>query len=161
MWQNWAFDAWHAIISGLSGNEMYCESDLITRYSSGMEYSNDFLRIWWSKGILCILYRLNWSDLSTRGCVVQHTECLTSWMIEVSWTCTYTKWFHLPIGVGLIWGVQLVQFLAKIKLNNHPSWWSSLLCHRGLSTFCSMFSQPSLMAVFTRLCTPLQSLMKT
>ena len=51
----------------LRGNEIYCKSDLIARYSSWMEYSYDFFRTGWTKGMLCILLRLNCSDFSTKG----------------------------------------------------------------------------------------------
>ena len=43
MQQNCPFDTWHAIMSVLSGNEMYCLSDLIVRYSSCIVYLNVFL----------------------------------------------------------------------------------------------------------------------
>ena len=46
---------------------MHCKSDLTARYSSWMEYLNDFFRTEWTKGMLCILYTLNCSDLSTKG----------------------------------------------------------------------------------------------
>ena len=46
---------------------MYCKSDLIARYSSWIEYLNDSFRTWWAKGMLCILQRLNYNDLSTEG----------------------------------------------------------------------------------------------
>ena len=50
-----------------SGNKMYLISNLIVRYSSWIEYLNDFLRIGWTNDILCILNRWNWGDLSRRG----------------------------------------------------------------------------------------------
>ena len=53
--------------SALRGKEIYWESDLIARYSSWMEYLNDLFRIGWTNRMLCILYRLNRNDLSTRG----------------------------------------------------------------------------------------------
>ena len=55
MWQNCPFDIWHATMSSLRENEIYYESYLITIYSSQMEYLNDFFRIGWTKGMLCIL----------------------------------------------------------------------------------------------------------
>ena len=41
------------------------------------------------------------------------------------------------------------------------SWLSSLLCHTCPGTFCSIPSQSSMTSVFSRVCTHLQSLMKT
>ena len=67
MLQNCPFDTWHAIMSILSGNEIYCSSDLMARYSSWIEYLKWFLRIGWTNGILCILNRWNFSNSSTRG----------------------------------------------------------------------------------------------
>ena len=98
MLQNWPFDTWHAIMSVLSGNKMYCESDLLARYSSWMEYLKDFLRIGWTNGILCILYRLSWSDLLTRGRVVWHAECLTSWMFEFHELVHIANVFTISLG---------------------------------------------------------------
>ena len=51
----------------LSSNEIYYASYLIARYSSWIEYLNDFLKVEGANGILCILYKLNCSDLLTRG----------------------------------------------------------------------------------------------
>ena len=54
-------------MSVLSRNEMYCSSDLIVRHSSCIMYLNYFLRIGCTYGMLCILNRWNWSDLSNKG----------------------------------------------------------------------------------------------
>ena len=43
----------------------------------------------------------------------------------------------------------------------HPSWLHSLLCHTGPCTFCSMSSHPLMMLLFTGICTPLESPVKT
>ena len=67
MWQNCPFDTLHAMMLVLRGNEIYCESDLIARYSSWMEYLNDCLRIGWTTRMLCMLYKFKWHDLLTRG----------------------------------------------------------------------------------------------
>ena len=112
MWQNCPFDTWHAMMSVLSGNDIYCESDLFGRYSSQMEYLNDFFRTGWANGMLCTLHRLNWSDCQLGGCATQHTEHQTTWTIGVSWAYTCTKCFQLPIDVELTEGVKLVDFLV-------------------------------------------------
>ena len=46
---------------------MYCLSTLMARYSSLIEYLNDFSRLGWTNGIFCILSRWGCRDLSTRG----------------------------------------------------------------------------------------------
>ena len=86
MRQNCPFDTWHAIMSVVSGNKMYCSSNLMVRYSSWIEYLNDFLRFGWTNGILCILNRWNWSDLSTRG------MCSTTYKVfEIMNDCSFIK----------------------------------------------------------------------
>ena len=67
MQQNWPLETWHAIMSLLSGNEIYCPSNLMARFSSWMVYWNDFWSVGWTSGILWILKRWNCSDLSMRG----------------------------------------------------------------------------------------------
>ena len=69
-------------------------------YSSWMEYLNDF---WGMDGPTRCVFYINLTEVIYQlgGCVEQHTECMTSWMIEGSWTCIYTKCFHLPIGLKL------------------------------------------------------------
>ena len=52
-------------MSVLSGDKIYCPSDLIVRSSSLIEYLNNFLRIGCTNGILCILNRWYWRNLST------------------------------------------------------------------------------------------------
>ena len=50
-----------------SQGEIYCGCELIARNSSWMEYLNDFFKIGWTIGMLCMMYRLNWNDLLTKG----------------------------------------------------------------------------------------------
>ena len=99
-------------MSVLRGNEIYSLSDLIASYSSWIEYLNEFLRIGWTNGILCILYRLYCNDLSSRE-MSSITYKVSDIMNDQSFMNSYIyQIVDQSIGVGIIWGLKLAKFLA-------------------------------------------------
>ena len=98
----------------LRGSGIYCESDLIARYSSWMEYSNDIFRMGWTNRILSILHRLNWSDLSTRGMystTYRVSDNMKDWSLMNLYMFQMSSPFH--------WG--------RTNLRCEISWFSSLV----------------------------------
>ena len=76
----------------LSGNKIYCPSNLIARYSSWIAYWNEFLSVGWTSGILGILKRWNCSDLSIRR--IWRTTCKVSDIMK-DWCFMNLYMYHI------------------------------------------------------------------
>ena len=133
MQQNCPFDTWHAMMSVFRENKIYCKNCKVFFLDGAFKW---FLRIGCTNGMLCILFWLNWSHLSTRR------MCNTAYRVSDNMKdqCFMNLYIHQMFSPS---------HWARANLGWEASWFSSLVSNSlrsdGLSnvglSFCECITE--------------------